>query len=99
MIVLGVSDGDRVVHRCAQAPERFLEPAGLADAVRQHHEPAEIEGDSERETETADDLDDVRCSVSGSLDHALTTLMSDPAPSELSEKSGIRPLAERDGRW
>ena len=29
---------------------------------------------------------------------ALTSLMSDSAPSEFSEKSGIRLLAERDGR-
>ena len=34
--------------------------------------------------------------LSGSLDHALTTLMSNPARSELSEKSRIRLLAQRD---
>ena len=80
MIVLRVSDGNGVVHRCAQAPERFLKAARLADAVRQHHEPADIEGDSERETETTDDLDDLRRSVGASIDHTLTTLMRDPAP-------------------
>ena len=99
MIVLRVSDGDGVVHRCPQAPERLLKPAGLADTVRQHHESAEIEGDSERETETADDLDDLRCHVGTGTDHTLTTLMPDPPPSELSEKLEIRLLAERDGRW
>src|SRR2546422_712046 len=56
VIILRVADGDRVVHRCAQAPERLLEPARLADAVWQHHEPADVEGDGERQTETADDL-------------------------------------------
>ena len=70
MVVLGITDGERVVAGESKGAEHLAKPARLANPVRQDHEPGPVEMKRKRQLQLAHDGEDSLCVRGIRLDDA-----------------------------